>query len=470
MDFANLWDRFFEVKDYWTENRKLLEDFSNFIKDKIEIDRAYGKGLEKISKLGIFEKSFGTISPVFQGLKIYYNQSSAHLLTYADYLQEEVQTKLKKIISCHDVGIHEFKNQGKKLVIEREKLVKNHLKSRSRYWKICKENEQGIKPGAKSVQLEENYNKSYMLSINQLNSFNQMYEEGINKVLQVYKEQINEKLFKLRQSLQHFIANEASTIYSMKMLIDGLPIALETFNPEIDLRMFIDTTYTGRVIEQEHFISYAQSQQTEASPDSELLKIINSCWEGVSLTEENFKYFESVIAKSEGQKKFITFLNEKRKNGSFKIPSQSFEDLGKLVNKALDRFNEIEHLTLAKQCIILSQTFFRVSENDEKVFLQTLVVNHKLWNKEDYWEFMVENAVDCALFNLTEFGDEIHKEELEEKRKSVTASAMISYSHMMASFNVDKSKILTILQRGMEKYGLSQGELPIDEIMTTFHY
>lgn len=470
MDYTNLWDRFFEVKDFWQENRKLLEDFSNFIKDKIEIDRAYGKGLEKISKLGLFERIFGTISPVFQGLKIYYSQSAAHLLSYADYLQEEVQSKLKKIISCHDVAIHEFKNQGKKLVIEREKLVKNHLKSRSRYWKICKENEQGIKPGAKSAQLEETANKSYMLSINQLNSFNQIYEEGINKVLQMYQEQINEKLFTLRQSLQHFIANEASTIYSMKMLIDGLPIALETFNPEIDQRMFIDSTYTGRVIEQENFLSYAQCQKNEVGPDSELLKIINNCWDGVSLTDENFKYFESVIAKSEGQKKFITFLNEKRKNGLFKVPDQSFEDLGKLVNGALDRFNEIEHLTLAKQCIILSQTFFKVSENEEKIFLQTLVANHKLWNKEDYWEFMVENAVDCAVDNLTEFGDEIHAEELEERRRSVIVSAIVSYSHMMASFNVDKCKILTILQRGKEKYDLSQNELPVDEIMTTFHY
>lgn len=469
MNYTNLWDRFFEVKDFWQENRKLLEDFSNFIKEKAEIDRSYAKGLEKLSKINLFEKVFGTVSPVFQGLKIFYSQSASHLISHADYLQDEVIMKLKKIISSHDAAIQDFKSQGKKLVLEREKLVKSHLKSRDRYWKVCKDNEQVVKPTLKAMQLEETYNKSYMFSINHLNSFNQNFHEGINKVLQVHQEQTMEKLLTLRHSLQIFIANEASSIYSMKMHLDGLPLALDTFNPEIDERMFIDSTYTGRQLELESFISYAQSQTAEPSPDADLVKIINSCWEGVQLAEENFQYFESVISKSEGQKKFITLLNEKRKNGLFKIPKLTFDDLGILVNKALNRFNEIEHLALAKQCIILSQTFFKVDDKDDKVFLQTLVMNHKLWKKEDYWEFMVDNAVDCALDNLTEFGDETVGDELEEKKRSVIVSAIISYTHMMASFNVDKSKIVRILERGRERYELSISELPIEDILMTVY-
>ena len=144
-----------------------------------------------------------------------------------------------------------------------------------------------------------------------------------------------------------------------------------------------------------------------------------------------------------------------------------------MVNKSqkytLSRDQSEQILKNEVKCIFfMKQIFFENRKNDEKIFLQTMVVNHKLWTKEDYWEFMVFNAVDCALDNLNEFGNE-DAEELEEKKKSVIASTFVSYSHMMDSFCVDKEKIFSILQRGREKYGLSQSELPVEEIIMTFH-
>ena len=472
MDYTNLWDRFLDVKDYWTENRKLLEEFCNIIKEKADLDKAYGKGLEKLSKYSIFERAFGTSSPLFQGLKTFYTETSLHFISSADQLQSEVVQRLKKLTSTHDSSIQDFKSQGKKLVIEREKLLKSHIKSRNKYWKICKENESISKSNTKSLQLEESCNKAYMLAINQLNSFNQVFIEGISKVLQVYQEQNIEKMQALKQGLQCLISNEANNIYSMRMLVDNLPFALDSFSPDTDHKMFINSTYTGRVLELESFVSYAQSSTTDVSlGDTELTKVINYCWDGVRLSEENLKYFESVVAHDEGKKKLILLLNDKRKNGLFKLPWATFDDLGQLVNRALNKFYELEYLGLAKQCIILSQTFFTFNEETgDKVFLQTLVSGHKLWQKEDYWEYMVDNAVDSALDSLNEYADSMEAEENDElKKKSVTGSAIISYTHMMASFGVDKEKIMMILTKSKEKYQLSEEELPINDIVLTFN-
>ena len=472
MDYTNLWDRFLDVKDYWSENRKLLEEFCNIIKEKADLDKAYGKGLEKLSKYSIFERAFGTSSPLFQGLKTFYTETSLHFTSSADQLQSEVVQRLKKLISAHESSVQDSKSQGKKLVVEREKLLKSHIKCRNKYWKICKENESTAKSNTKSLQLEESCNKAYMLAINQLNSFNQVFLEGISKVLQVYQEQNMEKMQALKQGLQSLISNEANNIYSMRMLVDNLPFALDAFSPEIDHKMFINSTYTGRVLELESFVSYAQSSTNDVvTGDAELMKVINFCWEGVRLSEENLKYFDSVIVNDEGKKKLILLLNDKRKNGLFKLPWDTFHDLGQLVNTALNMFYELEYLGLAKQCIILSQTFFTFNEETgDKVFLQTLVSGHKLWQKEDYWEYMVDNAVDSALDSLNEYADSMEPEENDDqKKKSVIGSAIISYTHMMASFGVDKEKIMLILTKSKEKYKLTEVELPIDDIVLTFN-
>ena len=146
MSYLSLWDKFLEVRKFWSENRKMLDDFSFFLKEKAELDRFYGKGLERLGKLPLFDRIFGTVSPAFQGLRTLYNESSVFLLDHADYLQEDLYTKLRNIITTQDTLIKEYKQTGKRLVIEREKLsfiqiiskklAKNHKILKSTYFSI----------------------------------------------------------------------------------------------------------------------------------------------------------------------------------------------------------------------------------------------------------------------------------------------------------------------------------------------
>ena len=178
MSYTDLWDKFTEIREFWTENRKVLEEFSLFLKEKSEIDRAYSKGLEKIAKMPIFDK-FGTFSAVFQGLKTFYQESYDHLQYHANFIQEDLYTKLKKLVSLHDSSIHEYKAMGKKLIMEREKLEKSHLKSRGKYWKICEANEYFTsKNQLKSLHNEENYIKSYTQAVSHINSNNSTYKNS----------------------------------------------------------------------------------------------------------------------------------------------------------------------------------------------------------------------------------------------------------------------------------------------------
>ena len=386
MSYLSLWDKFLEVRKFWSENRKMLDDFSFFLKEKAELDRFYGKGLERLGKLPLFDRIFGTVSPAFQGLRTLYNESSVFLLDHADYLQEDLYIKLRNIITTQDTLIKEYKQTGKRLVIEREKLVAKHIRCRSKYWKFCKENDTwAAKPNARIIQLEDSYNKTYMESINMLNSFNSVFLEGIKKVLEVYQEHNLEKMKVLREVLQDFVSGEAGNIYSMKMLLDHLPIAIDTFNPEMDQKMFIDSIFTGKNIVDESFVSYSQIMNRistieilENHDEEEFLKTINNCWTGVSLTQEEKLHFDKKVKSLEGKKRFIIILNEKRKNGEFFIPENTFNDLGELFNIALNSLQDLETLNMAKQYIILSQTFYTKGSNQEKNYLQALIISNSL--------------------------------------------------------------------------------------------
>ena len=477
MSYLGLWDKFIDVRDFWAENRKTIDDFATFLKEKADLDRVYGKGLEKLGKLPLFDRSFGTISPAFQGLRTFYSESSGQLLYHADYLQNELFTKLKRIVLLQDATIHESKQLGKRLVMEREKLVKNHIKCRNKYWKICKENESlSQKSNARSVQLEDSHNKAYMIAINQLNSFNPIFQDGMKRVLQEYQSQNSEKLKELRAVFQKFVAGEASNVYSMKMHLDNLPVAIDTFSPDIDQRMFVDSTFTGRLIEDESFLSYTHGVSDRStielvdSNDEETFEtIVCNSWIGHPLSAEDKKYFAEVINKDTAKRRFIMILNNKRKNGEFRIPPNTFADIGQLFNLALDSFTEIDHLSVAKQCIILSQTFYTSSENlgeevqtAEKTYLQSFIFDHPLWKKEDYWEYMVENAVQCSLESLVEFDDENDtNDDLEIRKKSVISSAVISYAHIMSSFKIDKNRVISILEKTKAKHNLYDDELPL---------
>ncbi|OMJ85122.1 hypothetical protein SteCoe_13654 [Stentor coeruleus] len=467
MSYFDLWDRFDEVCAFWTENKRTLEDLSVFIKEKAELDRYYSKGLEKISKLPLFDRAFGTVSPIFDILKKFYSSSTETLFNHSSYLLDEIYVKLKKIITSHDLTIQDLKLLGKKSILDREKFIKKHLKARDKYWQACTDSEQSNKYHTKAAQQEEILQKSYMSAINKLNSFNIQFKDNMKRILNTYQNQNLEKMQTMRQVMQAFVAGEASNIYSMKMYIDNLPIAIDVFNPDVDQRMFIDLVFTGAQIEDQSFVSSAQSlsqphfiSHASIKRDQDLINIINKCWNGEALTNEDKEHFSERINKDNGKKKLIILLNEKRKNGEFTIHKDTFKDLGEIFSMALDTFTGIEHLNMAKQCIILSQTFFMVKENlqegtSEKIYLQTLIIGHDLWKKEDYWENMVKNAVEDALNSLNEFGDEYDKQNKDTKRNSVIISAIVSYVHMMISFNVDKERVVLVLMKVKDRYKIT---------------
>lgn len=101
----------------------------------------YAKGIEKISKSLIFEKSTGALNNALGFYKSYLNQQVILLNNISEQCTSEFIVSIKKFLAQQDLAIKEKYEIGKKLVAERAKLVKLHLKAKEKYLKAPKEAE-----------------------------------------------------------------------------------------------------------------------------------------------------------------------------------------------------------------------------------------------------------------------------------------------------------------------------------------
>ena len=133
MSADNSLKNFAELRSHWTEGHKLLEEFLIFIKEKAELDRAYGLGLEKISKLGLFDINISSLVLSLSALKTSTIDISTYFLSHSMYLEDDLYLKIKNTITCHDLSLKTLKEKIKKLFFHREKLIKKHLSTREKY-------------------------------------------------------------------------------------------------------------------------------------------------------------------------------------------------------------------------------------------------------------------------------------------------------------------------------------------------
>ena len=274
--------------------------------------------------------------------------------------------------------------------------------------------------------------------------------------------------------LQNIISSEASYIYVMKMHIDKLVKAVDVIDFSNEKQITEHLIDKGLEIADEVFISskqdivinYSNKQSIlELEPqivDSQVKKILNKCWDGLKIEHFELEYFIKHIGTIEGKRAFILLLNEKRKLGEFTLPIEGFAGLGELFNHVLDSLNAEKNFAVARQCIILSQTFF----TKDKQYVQSLIISHPLWNSNQFWKDIIEDSIINEINALIECENDISDYDiLEGRNKSVIIAALVSYIDIMVSFNKDKKLIIDIAESCKQKYTITDDELPLHFIL-----
>ena len=192
-----------------------------------------------------------------------------------------------------------------------------------------------------------------------------------------------------------------------------------------------------------------------------------------NMREVTYKLFENYT--KEGEKTLLKYIEDKRTyvffliilsklrtNNRFQQDSELIDLLGNILNKILD-YSEKEGLyDNAKNCIILSQTFF-YEKNKTKFYLIDKIRKHKWLTSIDFWVNFIDRMIDLEIDKFISMHSEIKKYDIlynqgsfndktKFKLSELLFSQLLPYVNNMNEFKISIKNIVQITETFSQKY------------------
>ena len=159
---------------------------------------------------------------------------------------------------------------------------------------------------------------------------------------------------------------------------------------------------------------------------------------------------------------FLLMLSKQRTKGRYKRSEKLINDLSDLLNVILDGCEKDKDYLNAKNCIILSQTYYceitKSNKKRYKYYLFKNIQNNKWLNTVEYWEVLIEMMIQEEIKNNEQTAKKYkYNEKLKKNALSnIGFSQLLPLTQNMYEFGIPKEKILSICQKYIDKYGVKK--------------
>ena len=170
---------------------------------------------------------------------------------------------------------------------------------------------------------------------------------------------------------------------------------------------------------------------------------------------------------------FIIVLSKQRTKGRFKRAESLVRDLSDLLLKILEIAEKEKDYESAKNCIILSQTYYfeekcdpkkketdNKNEDTKKVYLFELIKCNKWLTNLEFWDGLVDLMVENEIKKNEEVSKKQGIKDTEKTRKNrasnICFSQLLTYSSNMMEFGMNKEDSKKLINKYAEKYNLSK--------------
>lgn len=471
-------------------NRNNCDFFLQALKEWTLTEELYSKNMARISSHSGFKQE------CFGFLREYTDQASKKAKYLSEYLSANVIDYFKQLLNSQSNSLKSNFIDSQKILDYIQKKCEFVSESMTKYFSACREceeitfdldkelsNSKKEKIFQKMLSLKKDtdllltsYNNSLVKFNNSrekisrslqklVSSFN-FYESQRSKFLEesleLIESTISEANIKITQSVSFEKSLVSPTLYDI-LSFEIPEISLETYDGSHPL--FQNTGLAGfhfSVLETTGVSKGTQSAIEELFKN-EIEEIVSKAWTGKELSSDDYVKFNTRLREPVGRKVWSWSMNLRRTRGEFKLTDSGFNQVGELMLAALNECERTGDTKIAKNCIILSQTFYKLLDV-KKVFLQHFILNHTLWAKIEFWEKVVDDAIQEELkkgCNESDVGDEFTKHE-----KTLVFCQLVSFGNIMMSFRMG-SKIENLAKRYAEKYEFSEDELK--DIMASVH-
>ena len=177
--------------------------------------------------------------------------------------------------------------------------------------------------------------------------------------------------------------------------------------------------------------------------------------------EEKNKLMEYLQQKW-SQTYFLIYLSKQRTNGRFARSQKLVNDLAEILNLILQSAEKEKDYHAAKNCMILSQTYYYDEKdkegNSRKKYLLEFILNFGWLRTPDFWRGIIEEMVTSEAKKYMELNPkepslfDKNNPSSRDKLSNICFSQILPYANNMKEFYMDDRLIVKILDEFVEKY------------------
>ena len=500
--------------------QKRINEKSEFLEKVLTSFNELSKYLKDVfKKILLFNSNFSNITFSLEEQNI---QETCKLVYQKIINSLEEENKLVedilKILVEHIKGFHiekakydELKKLGKELKEEKERLNKN----KELYFKVGKESEEKIKKFVKTnyntlsdlaPELKEELNtyivppkraltnyKSSVEKVNLLvNKFNQKQAElydylpelGSNdgvfffRLVKLYLQCLDAGEKYLNSNKKNL--NESQTLETDSKLKELIEISENNKTEEkpIELMQYQSGLDFNKCKDKEEFDIFAKSAETintNISPEIfpnysyenelknfEEYRLIKLIFETKDFDKEKKynEFIESLKDESTHRTVFIA-LSHLRTSSKFQKEKDIIELLGKAFNILLGYAQKKKLYENAKNCIILSQTYYFLDENKKKIYSFEYIKKNRWLSSSHFWrnfiDYMITKEIERFEKSYPRHVFSVQEEigvadKIKERLNEVVFSQLLPFISGMIDFEIDKRVVIKIADEFFEKY------------------
>ena len=190
----------------------------------------------------------------------------------------------------------------------------------------------------------------------------------------------------------------------------------------------------------------------------------------VSFSPEEKSELLSFLEIPNYRKYFIVVLSKQRTKGRFKRSESLVKDLAEILLRILDLAEKEKDYESAKNCIILSQTYFyekgdekkKKDKNDslKKIYLFEFIKNNSWLRSNDFWDGLITLMINVEVKKNQESSAKQGIEETEKFVKSrlsnICFSQLLTFTSNMIEFGMDKKEVQKLVDDYTQRFEIQK--------------
>ena len=410
--------------------------------------------------------------------------------------EKEKYNELKKCISRYNDSLSYLEKAQNRFRVSAEAAEKSTVFAKKLKFSLANDIEKDKSyQKAKALLLEAQENEKYYIT--QLENANKLRVEAIDKeqlLLNSYQDIDNELGNNLKNLICFYIATVKKMVSSILLDLESLAEKFKNINLEADMNEFIEKNKVDAAPDPEiMFVPYKQNINPDAPhecaelpfevltelktylkdvlPSYDLvleekksrirklsLKVFTSNNDFVFSPDEKNQLIDFIHDK-ESRLIFLYTLNKQRTTGKFARSARLMKDLEDIVKQILEISEPEKDYDSAKNCIILSQTFYIEDKGNKRYLFESIIDNPWLTSK-DFWY----GVIDCMIKKEFERNESSNKDinasetDVEKKRRvsNIAFSQVLPYTNNMLDFKMKKEVILEVIKKFKEEYDIEK--------------